>query len=70
MFNDSDIVLSNNGNTLSFYKLTRDYDILIYDMYSLPFKDHEFTPISLSSNKQLIAVGGQKFIVVSIIIQY
>lgn len=67
MFNDSDFALSNNSSSLSFYKLTTDHEIDLYDIYSLPFKDNEFTSISLSNNKKLIVVGGQKCIVVSII---
>lgn len=69
MFDDSNIVVSNNGSSLNFYKLTCDYEIDVYDMYSLPFTDKEFTPISLSNNKKLIVIGGLKCIVVSIIIQ-
>lgn len=70
VLNDSNFAVSNRGSSLSFFELTDEPKINFLVGYSLPFKDEELTPMSLSNNKKLIVVGGQKYIAVSIIIQY
>lgn len=65
VLNDSNFAVSDRGSSLSFFELTNDRTINFIVGYSLPFKDEELTPMSLSNNKKLIAVGGQKCIAVS-----
>jgi len=68
MLDSSNLAVVDNGNYLKIYQLTSDFCLNLIDQYPLPFLEYEVTPISISNNKKLIAIGGQKNIVVSIII--
>jgi len=68
MLDSSNLAVVDNGNYLKIYQLTFDFRLNLSDQYELPFLEHEVTPISISNNKKLIAIGGQKYIVVSILI--
>lgn len=68
MLDSSKLAVVDNGNYLKIYQLTFDFRLNLIDQYELPFLEHEVTPISISNNKKLIAIGGQKYIVVSILI--
>uniref|UniRef100_A0A2H8TPT9 Apoptotic protease-activating factor 1 n=1 Tax=Melanaphis sacchari TaxID=742174 RepID=A0A2H8TPT9_9HEMI len=68
MLDSSHLAVVDNGNHLKIYQLTFDLNLNLIDQYPLPFLEHEVTPISISNDKKFIAIGGQKHIVVSIII--
>ncbi|CAH1736793.1 unnamed protein product [Aphis gossypii] len=63
MLDSSNLAVVDNGNYLKIYQLTFDFRLNLIDQYELPFLEHEVTPISISNNKKLIAIGGQKYIV-------
>jgi hypothetical protein len=65
MLDHTKLAVNNNGNTLNIFKLMSDYTLNLLDQYQLPFKESEMTSISISNDKNLIVVGGQKYIVVS-----
>jgi len=68
MLDASNLAVVDNGNYLKIYQLTSDWSLNRVYQYPLPFLEHEVTSISISNNKRFIAIGGQKHIVVSIII--
>ncbi|XP_026822292.1 apoptotic protease-activating factor 1-like [Rhopalosiphum maidis] len=63
MLDSSNLAVVDNGNYLKIYQLTSDFCLNLIDQYPLPFLEYEVTPISISNNKKLIAIGGQKHIV-------
>lgn len=65
MLDHTKLAVNNNGNTLIIFKLTTNCTLNLLDHYQLPFKENEMTSISISNDKNLIVVGGQKYIVVS-----
>jgi len=70
MLDPSNLAVVNNGNSLEIYQLTLDWSLNLIYKYPLSFLEHEVTPISVSNNKRFIAIGGQKHIIVSIIVVY
>jgi len=68
MLDPSNLAVVDNGNFLKIYQLTLDLSLNLIYKYPLSLLEHEVTPISVSNNKRFIAVGGQKHIVVSIIV--
>jgi len=68
MLDPSNLAVVNNGRFLEIYQLTLDWNLNLIFKYPIPFSEHEITPISVSNNKRFIAIGGQKHVVVSIIV--
>jgi len=70
MLDSSKLAVVDNGNYLKIYQLTLDWGLNLVYQYPLPLLEHEVAPISISNNKRFIAIGGEKRIVVSIVILY
>lgn len=70
MFDNSTLAVINCGAALNIMEITSSYTLKKIDQYPLPFKENDLLSISMSNNQNLIVVGGQKNMIVSIIIYY
>jgi len=68
MLDNSTLVVTYNANSLNIINLTSDLKSNPIDQYALPFKENESISISLSNDKHMFAVSGQKSIIVSTLI--
>lgn len=64
----SKLAVVDNGNYLNIYQLNSDNTLTLKEQYTLHFNEYELISISMSHEKDLIVLGGQKDIVVSLII--
>lgn len=68
LFNDLTLAVINSGTILKILEITSSNTANKIDQYHLPFLEYELLSISMSNDQNLIVVGGQKNMIVSIII--
>jgi len=60
MLNNSTLVVTDTGDDLRIFELNTNNKLNQIELYKLPFIGSKLLSISISNNKQFIAVGGQK----------
>lgn len=65
-FDDSKLAVIDSSQNLNIFEITSDKLDMI-DQYKLPFTENELLSFSMSNDQNLIVVGGQNNMIVSII---
>lgn len=68
LLDHSKLAVVDNGNYLNIYQFNSDNTLSLKEQYTLQFNEYELISVSMSHKKDLIVLGGQMNVVVSLIL--